>query len=75
MYNFSIPANLKAYIDHIVRVGVTFGPSYEGLMKGKKFFITVASGGVCTRLEPKRSRTTSPSATSNKFSVSSALQM
>ncbi len=48
MYNFSIPANLKAYIDHIVRVGVTFGPSYEGLMKGKKFFITLASGGVYT---------------------------
>ena len=24
LYNFSIPANLKAYIDHIVRVNVTF---------------------------------------------------
>ena len=31
MYNFSTPAILKAYIDHIVRVNRTFTPSYEGL--------------------------------------------
>ena len=30
MYNFSIPAALKAYIDHVVRVGVTFTPQYGG---------------------------------------------
>lgn len=48
MYNFSIPAILKAYIDHIVRVGVTFTPSYEGLVKGKKLTIILASGGVYT---------------------------
>ena len=48
MYNFSIPANLKAYIDHIVRIGVTFTPSYEGLLKGKKATIILASGGVYT---------------------------
>ena len=48
MYNFSIPANLKAYIDHIVRVGVTFSASYEGLVKGKKASIILASGGVYT---------------------------
>ena len=48
MYNFSIPANLKAYIDHVVRVGVTFTPSYEGLVKGKKATIILASGGVYT---------------------------
>ena len=45
MYNFSIPANLKAYIDHIVRVGVTFSQSYEGLVKGKKAVVLLASGG------------------------------
>ncbi len=45
MYNFSIPAALKAYIDHIVRVGVTFTPSYEGLVKGKKATVLLASGG------------------------------
>ncbi len=48
MYNFSIPAVLKAYIDHIVRVGVTFTPSYEGLVKGKKATIILASGGLYT---------------------------
>ncbi len=45
MYNFSIPANLKAYIDHIVRIGVTFSQSYEGLVKGKKAVVLLASGG------------------------------
>ncbi len=45
MYNFSVPANVKAYIDHIVRIGVTFTSSYEGLVKGKKVTIILASGG------------------------------
>jgi FMN-dependent NADH-azoreductase len=48
MYNFAIPAALKAWIDHIVRDGKTFrygesGP--EGLLKGKKGVIAIASGG------------------------------
>ena len=30
MYNFSVPAILKAWIDHICRVNVTFTPQYEG---------------------------------------------
>ncbi len=49
MYNFSVPAVLKAWIDQIARVGVTFrytedGP--EGLLKGKKAYIVAATGGV-----------------------------
>ena len=48
MYNFSTPAILKAYIDHIVRIGVTVNSSYEGLAKGKKLTILIASGGVYT---------------------------
>jgi FMN-dependent NADH-azoreductase len=48
MYNFSTPAILKAYIDHIVRFGVTFTASYEGLLKNKKVTIILASGGVYT---------------------------
>nr|WP_316016029.1 NAD(P)H-dependent oxidoreductase [Roseobacter sp. HKCCA0434] len=48
IYNFGMPATLKAWIDQIARAGVTFrytenGP--EGLMKGKKAYIVVASGG------------------------------
>ncbi len=45
MYNFAVPAILKAYIDHIVRVGVTVSASYEGLLKNKKATLIVASGG------------------------------
>ena len=30
MYNFSIPANFKAYIDQIVRVGRTFAVDENG---------------------------------------------
>ena len=48
MYNFSTPAILKAYIDHIVRFGVTFSASYEGLLKNKKVTVIVASGSVYT---------------------------
>ena len=48
IYNFGVPSALKNWIDHIARVGVTFrytetGP--EGLLKGKRAIVTVASGG------------------------------
>lgn len=48
MYNFSIPANLKAWIDQIARAGVTFqytenGP--VGLLKGKKVIVAMSTGG------------------------------
>jgi FMN-dependent NADH-azoreductase len=48
MINFGIPSTLKAYVDHIVRPGVTFrygnnGP--EGLLSGKKAYLVVARGG------------------------------
>ncbi|RNL85926.1 FMN-dependent NADH-azoreductase [Sinomicrobium pectinilyticum] len=51
MYNFSIPSQLKAWIDHIARAGLTFhytenGP--QGLVKGKKVYIALASGGIYT---------------------------
>ncbi len=48
-YNFSIHSTLKAWIDHIVRVGVTFNMNekgYEGLVSGKKVYIAIASGGI-----------------------------
>jgi FMN-dependent NADH-azoreductase len=49
MHNFSIPSVLKLWIDQVARTGKTFkydanGP--EGLLKGKKATILVASGGV-----------------------------
>lgn len=50
MYNFSIPAVLKAWIDHIVRAGKTFrdtasGGPPEGLLAGKNVLAIIASGG------------------------------
>ena len=45
MFNFSIPAVLKAYIDQIVRVGVTVSPDNVGLLNGKRATIILASGG------------------------------
>ncbi len=49
IYNFGVPAVLKAWVDMIARARLTFqytenGP--EGLLEGKKAFIVVASGGV-----------------------------
>ena len=49
MYNFGIPSTLKAWIDHIARAGITFkygenGP--EGLVKNKKVYLAISTGGV-----------------------------
>ncbi|TWR24374.1 FMN-dependent NADH-azoreductase [Mucilaginibacter pallidiroseus] len=49
LYNFGIHSSLKAWIDHITRIGETFnytenGP--EGLIHGKKVYIAMSSGGV-----------------------------
>ena len=48
IYNFGVPAALKAWIDLVARAGVTFrytenGP--VGLLEGKRAIIAVASGG------------------------------
>jgi FMN-dependent NADH-azoreductase len=48
MYNFAVPATLKAWIDQICRAGVTFrygadGP--EGLLTGKRADIVITTGG------------------------------
>jgi len=49
IYNFSIPAVLKAWIDMIARARLTFrytenGP--EGLLQGKIVYVVISSGGV-----------------------------
>lgn len=48
IYNFGVPAALKAWIDLIARAGETFkytenGP--VGLLTGKKAYVVIASGG------------------------------
>ncbi len=52
IYNFSMPASLKAWADLAARVGETFrytatGP--EGLLENKKAYVVIASGG--TRID------------------------
>jgi len=49
MYNFSVPSQLKAWIDRVVVAGKTFrytaaGP--EGLVTGKRVFVAVSRGSV-----------------------------
>ncbi len=50
MYNFSISSTLKAWIDHVARVGVTFNYNEQGkpvgLVQGKKFYVFTSRGGV-----------------------------
>ncbi|WP_288879966.1 FMN-dependent NADH-azoreductase [Pedobacter panaciterrae] len=49
LYNFGIHSTLKAWIDHIVRAGITFSYSeggVQGLLKNKKVYIAIASGGI-----------------------------
>ena len=48
VYNFSVPATVKAWADLVARAGTTFrytedGP--EGLLTGKKVYLTAATGG------------------------------
>jgi len=48
MYNFAIPAPLKAWIDQVIRAGQTVlfhesGP--KGLLSGKKVYVITSRGG------------------------------
>jgi FMN-dependent NADH-azoreductase len=48
MYNFSIPWPMKAWIDHVVRVGKTFthgSNGHTGLFTGKKIVIITSRAG------------------------------
>lgn len=48
MYNYSIPANFKAYIDQIIRIGRTFAVTssgYEGLVKDQKKILVITTRG------------------------------
>lgn len=49
IYNFGVPAALKAWVDMVARARLTFrytetGP--KGLLEGKKVYLVIASGGV-----------------------------
>ena len=47
IYNFSVPASLKAWIDQIVRIGHTFaydGSQFSGLVKGPRAVLALSYG-------------------------------
>jgi FMN-dependent NADH-azoreductase len=49
MYNFSVPSSLKSWIDHVARLGRTFGYTDKGpvgLATGKRVFVALSSGGI-----------------------------
>ncbi|HSG58886.1 MAG TPA: NAD(P)H-dependent oxidoreductase [Woeseiaceae bacterium] len=49
IYNFGVPAALKAWVDMIARARLTFRYTPEGprgLLDGKKAYVVIASGGV-----------------------------
>ncbi len=56
VYNYNVPAALKAWVDHIVRKGLTLGFDGSGLVKGKKATVMLASGGIYTEGSPIRDR-------------------
>ncbi|WP_060874202.1 FMN-dependent NADH-azoreductase [Myroides odoratus] len=49
-YNFTVSAHLKAWLDQLVRVGVTYTYDEEGnrvgLITQKKVYLAIASGGI-----------------------------
>ena len=55
MYNFQIPAVLKAWIDHVVRIGSTVNYTDKGpvgQLHGKKVYVIVASAGAYEKGSP-----------------------
>lgn len=56
VYNYNVPAALKAWVDHIVRKGMTLGFDGKGLVSGTTASVLLASGGVYTEGSPIRDR-------------------
>ena len=60
VHNYNVPSLLKAWIDHIVRKGVTLGMDGIGLVKNTKATVLIASGGVYTEGSPIAHRDIAP---------------
>jgi FMN-dependent NADH-azoreductase len=56
VYNYNVPAALKAWIDHIVRKGLTLGHDGQGLLQGKTATVLMASGGIYSEGSPIQDR-------------------
>jgi FMN-dependent NADH-azoreductase len=56
MHNFTVPANLKCYIDHCLRPGRVFRVlpnGTEGMLEGKQALVITARGGYYRTADPK----------------------
>lgn len=54
MFNFTVPSRLKAYIDHITRIGETFSMDengMKGLLTDKRLIIAASSGSEFTEMK------------------------
>ena len=60
VYNYNVPAALKAWVDHIVRKGLTLGLDGKGLLHGKRATVLLASGGSYGEGSPIRDRDFAP---------------
>ena len=56
VYNYNVPALLKAWIDHVVRKGLTLGHDGGGLVTGTRATVLMASGGVYAEGSPIAAR-------------------
>ncbi len=45
MYNLTISADFKAWLDQVIRINKTFLADYTGLATGKKLFVVTSRGG------------------------------
>lgn len=57
MHNYTVPSNLKAWIDHVVRVYRSFQPTRQGkigTLRDRPTFVAVASGGTYADEPPRQ---------------------
>lgn len=57
MHNFTVPAALKLWLDHVIRIHRSFAPAPHGkvgLMKDRPTFVLVSSGGFHTGARAKQ---------------------
>jgi FMN-dependent NADH-azoreductase len=59
MYNFTIPAVLKSWIDYVIRPGFTFrlAPGWPGMLENKKAQLIVVSGILTRQASPAKRQT------------------
>src|SRR3982075_4589890 len=56
VYNFGAPSTVKAWVDHLVALGLSLHPAtHEGLLGGRDFIVLAARGGRYAPRTPRES--------------------